>query len=103
MPESRPAAHDRIADVRTVRQIGPMNAARAYLLTALQRVVDGGDITNEELDAAIPDPLALERAERDAWEQLSHWADDADIRVRDAHYASFKRDWMRDYIAKLSG
>lgn len=76
-----------------------MNAARAYLVTALQRVVDGGDINNDELNAAIPDPLVLERHERDAWEQLSHWADDADIRARDSRYASFKRDWMHNHIA----
>lgn len=78
-----------------------MNAARAYLLAALTRVVDGGDITNDELAEAIPDPLTLARDERYAWEQLSHWADDADIRARDSDYASFKRDWMREHITTL--
>lgn len=79
-----------------------LNDARAYLLATLQRVVNGGDLTVEELDNAVPDPLALEREEKDAWEPLSHWADDADIRARDANYASFKRDWMREHIAALS-
>lgn len=79
-----------------------MTAARAYLMATLQRVVDGGDLTTDELDAAIPDPLVLDRDEKQAWEQLSHWADDADIRTKDAHYASFKRGWMLDHIAALS-
>ena len=79
-----------------------MTAARSYLLSALQRVADGGDLTTEELDAAIPNPRLLDAAEKDAWEQLSHWADDADIRAKDAHYASFKRDWIRERIAALN-
>lgn len=79
-----------------------MTAARAYLIETLQRVVDGGDLTTDELDAAIPNPLVLDPAEKDAWEELSHWADDEDIRAKDDRYASFKRDWMRDQIAALS-
>lgn len=79
-----------------------MTAARTYLLETLQRVVDGGDLTTDELDAAIPNPLVLDPAEKDAWEELSHWADDEDIRAKDDRYASFKRDWMRDQIAALS-
>lgn len=79
-----------------------MNSARAYLVTALQRVVDGGDITNEELNAAIPDPLILEPHDRGAWQQLSQWADDGDIRARNSRYASIRRDWMQNHIAKLS-
>jgi hypothetical protein len=80
-----------------------MTEARAYLLFALQRVADGGDITVDELDAMIPDPLLLDSAERGAWEQLSHWADDADIRAKDTHYAIFKRERMREQIAALNG
>ena len=79
-----------------------MTAARAYLLSALRRVANGGDLTPEELDAAIPDPFALDRSERTAWEELSHWADDADIRAHDPLYARFKRDWMLGHIATLS-
>lgn len=81
---------------------GLVNTARAYLLEALQRVAEGGDIVQQELDAAIPDPLILGRDEKRAWEELSHWADDADIRERDANYAAFKRDWMRDRIKALT-
>ena len=79
-----------------------MTAARAYLLSTLQKVADGGDLTTEELDAAVPNPRLLDSAEKDAWEQLSHWADDADIRAKDVRYASFKRDWMRAHIKALS-
>lgn len=78
-----------------------MTAIRTYLIEALQRVVDGGDIEQDELDTAVPNPLALDPIEKDAWQQLSHWADDADIRQKDANYATFKRDWMQDRIAAL--
>jgi hypothetical protein len=80
-----------------------MSDARAYIISALQRVVDGGDITADELSGAIPDPLVLDDAEKGGWEQLSHWADDDDIREKDPDYANFKRECMRDHIAKLSG
>lgn len=78
-----------------------MNSARAHLLTMLERVADGGDITTQELDLAIPDPLILDKREKAAWEELSHWADDDDIRTRDARYADFKRQWMRDHMSIL--
>ena len=80
-----------------------MTDARAYLIAALQRVADGGDLTQDELDAAIPDPRALDRNEADACEELSHWADDDDIRVKDPAYGSRKRDRMRDHLAALTG
>jgi hypothetical protein len=79
-----------------------VTAARTYLLEALKRVADGGDIAQQELDAAVPDPFILDRDEKKAWEELSHWADDADIRERDENYAGFKRDWMRDRIRLLN-
>ena len=73
-----------------------MTDTRTYLLQALELVADGGDVTRQELDAAISNPRTLSRAEKDAWEELSHWADDGDIRGRDERYATFKREWMRD-------
>jgi len=79
----------------------PMTAVRAFLIDALQRVADGGDIDDAELEAAVPDPFALDARERDAWEELSHWADDDDIRTRDERYAAHKRDRMRDCIARF--
>jgi hypothetical protein len=78
-----------------------MTAARAFLLGALQRVADGGNIDEAELDTAVPDPRSLDRHEKSAWEELSHWTDDADIRERDERYVALKREWMRDCIAKL--
>lgn len=79
-----------------------MTDARQYLQDILQRIVDGGDLTTEELDDAIPNPLILGRVEKDAWEQLSHWADDDDIRAKDKRYAASKRNRMRDHIIALS-
>lgn len=79
-----------------------MTSARDYLLATLQRIVDGGDLTTDELDVAIPDPGLLDgRSEKDAWEELSHWADDDDIRARDVRYSEHKRERMRDHIARL--
>lgn len=66
-------------------------------------MADGGDVTDHELGAAIPDPLALNRSERYAWEELSHWADDEDIRANDPSYSAYKRERMRDHIAALHG
>ena len=80
-----------------------MSDARSFLIAALQRVAEGGDITKAELDAAIPDPFALDRTEKGAWEELSHWTDDADIRVKDTTYSTYKRDRMRDCVAALEG
>lgn len=78
-----------------------MTAARDFLLEALQRVADGGDVGEVELESAVPNPFALDLAERNAWEELSHWVDDDDIRGRDERYAVFKRERMRDLVAPL--
>lgn len=79
-----------------------MKTARDYLLATLQRIVAGGDLTTDELGRAIPDPRLLDdRSEMDAWEELSHWADDDDIRAKDARYREHKRERMRGHIARL--
>lgn len=78
-----------------------MSSIRSYLRATLQRVITGGDITTDELDKAIADPLSLDRDEREAREELSHWADDADIRAREPNYAVFKREWMRKRLDAL--
>jgi hypothetical protein len=46
--------------------------ARTFLLATLRRVIDGGDVTNEELDAAIAAPAGLRDAERKASHGLSY-------------------------------
>jgi hypothetical protein len=66
------------------------------LFNALHRIADGGDIDQAELKAAVPDPLALDDPEKKAWEELSHWADDNDIRAKDERYAGYKCDRIRD-------
>lgn len=40
--------------------------ARTFLLATLRRVIDGGDVTNDELGAAIAAPSGLRGAERKA-------------------------------------
>lgn len=80
-----------------------MTAARAFLVDALRRVAGGGDIAEAELDTAVPDPLSLDKVEKLAWQQLSHWAEDADIREKDSRYAASKREWMRHYLDQLTG
>jgi hypothetical protein len=97
----RAAADDQFADVGRRVQLARMTVGRAFLIGALKRVADGGDIDEVELVAAIPDSSVLDKAERKALEQLTHWADDADIRARDRDYACFKRRWMRDHLAAL--
>lgn len=79
-----------------------MTVARTFLVDALQRVADGGDIDEAELETAVPDPFALDDLEKSAWEELSHWADDGDIRAKDERYVSYKRDRMRECIAMFS-
>ncbi|WP_179045855.1 hypothetical protein [Sphingobium lactosutens] len=78
-----------------------MTSARPNLIAMLERVADGGDVTAHELDIAIPDPLALDEREKAAWQELSHWADDEDIRDNDSKYAAFKREWMRSHLSTL--
>jgi hypothetical protein len=43
-----------------------MTAFREIILVMLQRLADGGDITMQELDAAVPGPLALDGDEKEA-------------------------------------
>jgi hypothetical protein len=78
-----------------------MTAARPFLIATLRHVADGGTVDHAQLDAGVPDPLSLDSDEKDAWEELSHWADDDDIRERGERYAIFKRERMRDQIPAL--
>jgi hypothetical protein len=75
--------------------------ARAYLIDNLRRVIDGGDVTDDELDAAIAEPAGLRGAERKAWHGLSYWADDDDIRAKDPAYAPSRRRQLGDLLAAL--
>jgi hypothetical protein len=99
--EKQPFCYRPIAVIPQVGHKALMTVARDFLLKALQRVADGGDVTETELDTAVLDPFALDPAEKIAWEELSHWADDDDIRERDEPYAVLKRERMRDHVAAL--
>jgi hypothetical protein len=75
--------------------------ARTFLLATLRRVIDGGDVTNDELDAAIAAPAGLRGAERKAWHGLSYWADDDDVRAKDPTYAPSRRRQLADLMSAL--
>ncbi|MCW6532259.1 hypothetical protein NED98_18580 [Sphingomonas sp. MMSM20] len=75
--------------------------ARTFLIDALRHVIDGGDITNGELDAAIAQPIELRGAQRKAWYGLSYWADDEDIRAKDPAYGPSRRRQLVDLLANL--
>jgi hypothetical protein len=79
-----------------------MQDSRSYLLDALARVLTVAALGAEEPRAAIPDAGNLPKRERDAWEQLNHWAGEADVRAKDANYAKFHLDWLRDLHARLT-
>lgn len=78
-----------------------MTEARTFLLATLRRVIDGGDVTNDELDAAITAPADLRGAERKAWHGLSYWADDDDIRAKDPAYAPSRRRQLANLLSDL--
>jgi hypothetical protein len=75
---------------------------RSYLFHALDRVLGGNELSRRELEAAIIHPQSLRGHENDAWEQLGHWADEADLRARDENYNAFHLDWLRDLHSKLA-
>lgn len=84
-----------------LRQIVVMPDARTFLINTLRRVIDGGDLTNEELDVVISDPAGLRGAERKAWHGLSYWADDDDIRTKDPSYGPSQKRRLIDLLADL--
>jgi hypothetical protein len=75
-----------------------MSVRRAALIQALRDLVAGGDITQDQLVAAVPDPRLLDRGEKAAWSALSHWADDGDIRAQYPRYG----DQQLKVIAELA-
>lgn len=79
-----------------------MQATRSYLLDALARVLAGAVLRPEEPGTAIPDGAALPKHEKAAWEQLTNWAGEADVRAGDANYAKFHLDWLGDLHAQLA-
>ena len=60
-----------------------MTAARPFLIDGLRKVRGGSRFTNQELLSGVADPSVLDEFEKAAWECLSHWADDDDIRAKD--------------------
>ena len=79
-----------------------MQGTRSYLVDALGRVLAGAVLRSDEPGTAIPDAGTLPKHEKVAWEQLNHWAGEADVRARDENYAKFHLDWLRDLHARLA-
>lgn len=78
-----------------------MSEYRSALVETLRKVIDGGDITNDQLYAAFPAPEKLHGAERKAWHGLSYWADDDDIRAKDPDYAPSQRKQLTELLSAL--
>ncbi len=74
---------------------------RQALIDLMKQVLVGEEITNEDLLAAAPDPAVLDQIERLAWQRLSQWADDDDIRDKDHVYADMQRRHVAEALAAL--
>jgi hypothetical protein len=78
-----------------------MSKYQTFLIEALRDVIAGGDMTNEQLYAAIPNPEDLHGPELKAWYALSYWADDEDIRAKDPTYGPMRVGGMVELMHKL--
>jgi len=74
---------------------------RLALIEMMRRVLAGGEITNSELSSAVPNPTALNQIERLAWQRLSQWADDDDVRIKDEPYADMRRRQVAEALIDL--
>ena len=74
---------------------------RAFLMSLLRRVADGGDVFAADLLSGVPDPDSLDQDEREALTELRLWIEDRDIHMGETNYTRFKREWMRDRLAVL--
>lgn len=75
---------------------------RASLIDLIRRALDTDDVSNEMIDRALPYPRSLGASDAKAYDALSHWADDDDIRARDAAYADRQRGQLGHQLARLS-
>ena len=78
-----------------------MTAARPFLIDGLRKVRGGSRFTNQELLSGVADPSVLDEFEKAAWECLSHWADDDDIRAKDPKYAAYQQEKAVETLADL--
>lgn len=95
--EARVVLDSAVVDARPVAA-----SPGSYLFETLARVLTGAELCCGELEAAITDPGQLTGHESDAWEQLVHWAAEADVRAGDKNYTDFHLDWLRDLHSKLA-
>ena len=73
------------------------------LLALLGRVVEGAEVSDEEVQSVIwsSDDLILKRVANDSWLALRRFVDDKDIRTRDAEYSCSLRLGLRAYLDEL--
>ncbi len=79
-----------------------MSEHHSFLSEALRRVIAGGDISNEELAAGVPDAKRLKGSEQKAYLGLSYWTDDGDIRAKDPTYAPVRREGLKRLLNEIS-
>ena len=78
-----------------------MTDTRALLIEALRKTLATGVFTNDELEATGVDARTLIDAERLAWQRLSHWADDDDIRTAKPSYEAIQRSNLTEALRIL--
>ena len=79
-----------------------VTADRAGLIALLRHAVSAEDVTNPMVEDALPYPQSLGADEKRAFEVLSHWVDDDDIRTRDGAYAHRQREELAFWLECLS-
>jgi hypothetical protein len=75
---------------------------RAGLTALLRWALDEDDVTTELVDKFLPHPQSLGTNEAKAYQALSRWTDDEDIRSRDVGYARHQRDALAAALSDLS-
>jgi hypothetical protein len=79
-----------------------MEDPATFLVNSLRHVIEGGDITGEQIDAAFPNgPKTLRGAQFKAYYGLGNWAADEDIREKDPSYAPMRRKGLVELLRRL--
>ena len=79
-----------------------MNESRSFLSDAIRRLIDGKEVSGQELGSAVPDPQALGLLEKGAWVQLKNWPEDAGIRANNANFAAYSQERLKHLLLMLN-
>ena len=91
-----------IADIRKRKHTDHMNESRSFLSAALRRLIDGQEVSDQELGSAVPDPRALGLLEKGAWVQLKNWPEDTGFRANNPNFAAYSQQRLKDLLVKLN-